>query len=41
MVKEMKDITVNIGFCTLFTTVGIIKVLFKLMQQVVLKENFK
>ena len=31
----------NIGFSTLFTSVGIVKVLFKLMQKVVLKENFK
>ena len=35
--KKIKLITINIGFCTLFTSV-IVKVLFKLMQQVVLRE---
>ena len=35
--KKIKLITINIGFCILFTSV-IVKVLFKLMQQVVLRE---
>ena len=38
--EKIKLIAIRIGFCILFTSV-IFKVLFKLMQQVVLREYFK
>ena len=37
VVKKIKFITASIGFCTLLTS-ATVKVLFKLMQQVILKE---